>query len=219
MLDRIVLGAEDMRRALSRMAHEIVERNGGVERLVLVGLCTRGVPLAWRIQRTIASFEATDVPCGQLDIALYRDDLFSGRVLELHETALPTDITDTNVVLVDDVLYTGRTIRAALDAVMDHGRPRSIELAVLIDRGHRELPIRANFVGKNIPTSREELVEVRVVEIDGRDEVIVRPAEDGALTLPDVPQRIGEGTRNRVGSGRAQAQPDLADLARKERGL
>jgi pyrimidine operon attenuation protein/uracil phosphoribosyltransferase len=174
MQDKVVLTADDMRRALSRMAHEIVEHNGGVDGLVLVGLCTRGVPLAWRIQRTIASFEAADVPCGQLDITLYRDDLFSGRVLELHETALPADITSANVVLVDDVLYTGRTIRAALDAVMDHGRPRSIELAVLIDRGHRELPIRANFVGKNIPTSREELVEVRVAEIDGSDEVIVR---------------------------------------------
>ena len=178
MLDRTVLAAEDMRRALSRMAHEIVEHNGGVDGLVLIGLCTRGVPLAWRIQRTIASFEGPEIPCGQLDITLYRDDLFTGRVLELHETALPTDITGANVVLVDDVLYTGRTIRAALDAVMDHGRPRSIELAVLIDRGHRELPIRANFVGKNIPTAREELVEVRVVEIDGSDEVLVRLGDE-----------------------------------------
>jgi pyrimidine operon attenuation protein/uracil phosphoribosyltransferase len=155
------------------MSHEIVEQNDGVAGLVLVGLRTRGVPLARRIQDAIATFETTPVPCGQLDITLYRDDLFEGRVLELHETELPTDITGANVVLVDDVLFTGRTIRAALDAVMDHGRPRSIELAVLVDRGHRELPIRANFVGKNVPTARSENVEVRVVEIDGRDEVVI----------------------------------------------
>ena len=173
MESRVVLNADDMRRALSRMAHEVVEHNGGVDGLVLVGLQTRGVPIARRIQQAIASFERATVPCGQLDITLYRDDLFTGRVLELQETALPTDITGANVVLVDDVLYTGRTIRAALDAVMDHGRPRSIELAVLIDRGHRELPIRANFVGKNVPTAYDESVEVHVNEIDGCDEVVI----------------------------------------------
>jgi pyrimidine operon attenuation protein/uracil phosphoribosyltransferase len=171
--NRVILNADEMRRALTRMAHEIVEQNGGVEGLVLVGLCTRGVPLAQRIQRAIGGFETSDVLCGQLDITLYRDDLFSGRALELRDTMLPTDITDANVVLVDDVLYTGRTIRAALDAVMDYGRPRCIELAVLVDRGHRELPIRANYVGKNVPTSRDEVVEVRVAEIDGRDEVVI----------------------------------------------
>lgn len=174
MADRVIVDADQMRRALTRMAHEMVERNAGVEGLLLVGLCTRGVPLSVRIQRAISQFETVEVPCGQLDTTLYRDDIFSGRPLELHESALPGDITDANLVLVDDVLFTGRTIRAALDAVMDYGRPRSIALAVLIDRGHRELPIRPDFVGKNVPTSRDEVVEVRVAEIDGRDEVVIR---------------------------------------------
>jgi pyrimidine operon attenuation protein/uracil phosphoribosyltransferase len=155
------------------MAHEIVEHNGGVGGLVLVGLQTRGVPLAHRLRQAVETFEHATVPCGELDITLHRDDLFTGRVLELQKTSLPTDITGASVVLVDDVLFTGRTIRAALDAVMDYGRPRSIELAVLVDRGHRELPIRANFVGKNVPTAYDESVEVRVVEIDGRDEVVI----------------------------------------------
>ncbi|MEA2640049.1 MAG: pyrimidine operon attenuation protein / uracil phosphoribosyltransferase [Chloroflexota bacterium] len=175
---RVILNADEMRRALLRMAHEIVEQNGGVAGLVLVGLRTRGVPLADRIHDAILGFEGADVPCGQLDITLYRDDLFTGRILELQETALPTDVTDANVVLVDDVLYTGRTIRAALDAVIDLGRPRSIELAVLIDRGHRELPIRANYVGKNVPTSNDEEVFVRMVEIDGVDEVVIARSAD-----------------------------------------
>jgi pyrimidine operon attenuation protein / uracil phosphoribosyltransferase len=178
MSDHVILDAEQMRRAISRMAHEIVERNSGTRGLVLVGLCTRGVPLAERIRQAIASIEGVYVPCGQLDVTLYRDDLFSGRVLEIHETVLPTNITDANIVLVDDVLYTGRTIRAAMDAVMDYGRARSIELAVLVDRGHRELPIRADYVGKNVPTSGHEVVEVRVAETDGCDEVVIRRAED-----------------------------------------
>jgi pyrimidine operon attenuation protein/uracil phosphoribosyltransferase len=179
-LGRVILNADEMRRALTRMAHEIVEQNGGVDGLVLVGLTTRGAPLARRIQQSIAAFEGAQVPCGYLDITLYRDDLFSGRSKEIHGTSIPTDITATNVVLVDDVLYTGRTIRAALDAVMDYGRPRSIEAAVLVDRGHRELPIRADFVGKNLPTSRDEDVEVRVVEVDGRDEVVIRRRSDAS---------------------------------------
>ncbi len=173
MTARVILNADEMRRALARMAHEIVEQNGGGEALILVGLRTRGVPLAHRIQRAIASFEHVDVPCGELDVTLYRDDLLSGQVRALQESSLPTDITDMKVVLVDDVLYTGRTIRAALDAVMDYGRPRAIELAVLVDRGHRELPLRANYVGKNVPTSRDEAVSVRVREIDGVDEVVL----------------------------------------------
>jgi len=173
---KVILNAEEMRRAITRMAHEIVEQNAGPERLVVVGLCTRGVPIAQRITLAISAFEGTEVPCGQLDITLYRDDLFTGRPLELHETALPFDVNDAKVVIVDDVLYTGRTIRAALDAVMDFGRPRSIELAVLIDRGHRELPIRANYVGKNVPTARTEKVEVRISEIDGADEVVIAQA-------------------------------------------
>jgi pyrimidine operon attenuation protein/uracil phosphoribosyltransferase len=177
---RVILNADEMRRALARMAHEIIEQNGGVEGLVLVGLRTRGVPLAHRIQQSIASFERAEIPCGELDITLYRDDLQSGRMVQLQESSLPTDVTDTKVVLIDDVLYTGRTIRAALDAVMDYGRPRAIELAVLVDRGHRELPVRANYVGKNVPTSQDESVSVCLLEIDGRDEVvIVRGEEEG----------------------------------------
>ena len=173
MNGRVIMSADDMRRALTRMSHEIIEQNGGVEGLVLVGLRTRGVPLAIRIQQSIADFEQFSVPCGQLDITLYRDDLFRGQVVELHETLLPANVSGAHVVVVDDVLYTGRTIRAALDALMDFGRPRSISLAVLVDRGHRELPIRADFVGKNIPTSEEETVQVRFIETDGNEEVVV----------------------------------------------
>ena len=186
MPGKVLLNAEEMRRALVRMAHEIVEQNGGVDDLVLVGLATRGAPLAQRIQDAIKRFELADVPCGQLDVTLYRDDLFTGRPHPLHETALPADVTAANIVLVDDVLYTGRTIRAALDALMDYGRPRSIKLAVLVDRGHRELPIRADFVGKNVPTSNEEKVEVHVAEVDGRDEVVltrIDGRQDAAVRL------------------------------------
>lgn len=182
---RVLFNAEEMRRALVRMAHEIVEQNGGVEDLVLVGLATRGAPLAQRIQAAIKKFELADVPCGQLDVTLYRDDLFSGgRPHPLHETALPSDVSGANVVLVDDVLFTGRTIRAALDALMDYGRPRSIKLAVLVDRGHRELPIRADFVGKNVPTSNEEKVEVHIAEVDGEDEVVITRAMGDGHDLP-----------------------------------
>ena len=173
MSTRVILNADEMRRALNRMAHEIVEQNGGVERLILLGLRSRGVPLAHRIREAIERFEQAQVPCGELDITLYRDDLLSGGVRPVQESFLPTDVTDMTVVLVDDVLYTGRTIRAALDAVMDYGRPRAIELAVLVDRGHRELPIRANYVGKNVPSSRDEQVSVRVKEIDDEDEVVI----------------------------------------------
>ena len=178
MAGRVILTADEMRRAISRMAHEIVEQNGGAGGLAIVGLCTRGVPIAQRIQQAIESFEGADVPCGQLDVTLYRDDLFDGRILELHETSLPFDVNDAKVVVVDDVLFTGRTIRAAMDAVMDFGRPRAIELAVLIDRGHRELPIRANYVGKNVPTSNDEEVDVRLAETDGLDEVVIMRASE-----------------------------------------
>lgn len=184
MPTKVLLNADEMRRALVRMAHEIVEQNGGVEDLVLVGLATRGAPLAQRIQAAIKQFEVADVLCGQLDVTLYRDDLFTGRPRALHETALPSDVTGANVVLVDDVLYTGRTIRAALDALMDYGRARSIKLAVLVDRGHRELPIRADFVGKNLPTSSEEKVEVHIAEVDGRDEVVITRLSDDKQELP-----------------------------------
>jgi pyrimidine operon attenuation protein / uracil phosphoribosyltransferase len=175
--ERSLSSADDIRRMLSRMAHEIVERNGGASDLVLMGIRTRGVPLAYRLGRVIDTLESTEVPVGELDVTLYRDDLFERKAHEIRRTAFPpVDITKAHVVLVDDVLFTGRTIRSALDAVMDYGRPLSVGLAVLVDRGHRELPIRPDYVGKNVPTARDEEVMVRVAEIDGRDEILLRRA-------------------------------------------
>jgi pyrimidine operon attenuation protein/uracil phosphoribosyltransferase len=170
-----IMDAEQMKRALVRIAHEIVERNGGPGSLVIVGIQRRGVQLAERVADAISSFENVQVPVGTLDITLYRDDLTTlGPQPRVGETSIPVDIRDLNVVLVDDVLYTGRTVRAALDELMmDFGRARSIQLAVLIDRGHRELPIRADYVGKNVPTSRREIIKVQVQEIDGVDRVLV----------------------------------------------
>ncbi len=167
-----LLNAEEMRRALQRIAHEIVEANKGVEGLALVGIHTRGIPLAERIARYIREFEGKEVPVGMLDITLYRDDLSEiGIRPQVRQTRIPFDLTGKAVVLVDDVLYTGRTARAALDALMDLGRPKRIYLAVLIDRGHRELPIRADFVGKNVPTAKNEVVKVKLAEVDGEDRV------------------------------------------------
>lgn len=169
-----ILTADDMRRALVRIAHEIDERNGGLQNVILVGIPRRGVPLADRIAAAIADFEGVRVPVGRLDITLYRDDLrLRGPQAHIGKTNIQPDITDKVVVLIDDVLYTGRTIRAALDAIADLGRPARIQLAVLIDRGHRELPIRADFVGKNVPTARTEQVEVHLREVDGIDEVLI----------------------------------------------
>jgi pyrimidine operon attenuation protein/uracil phosphoribosyltransferase len=168
-----VLDAADMRRALTRVAHEIVERNKGTDDLVLVGIRTRGAPLADRLAATIASFEGADVPSGALDVSLYRDDVALRGPRGLEATTVPGDLDGRVVVLVDDVLYTGRTIRAAFDAVLDIGRPRAIRLAVLVDRGHRELPIRADFVGKNLPTAAHEIVRVLLEEIDGEDAVLI----------------------------------------------
>ena len=165
------MSADDMRRALIRMAHEVVERNQGAERLALVGVLRRGVPLAQRIARAIAEFEPVSTPVGALDINLYRDDLTSRPQPLVRPTTLPFTPDGQRVVLVDDVLFTGRSVRAAMDALMDHGRPESIQLAVLVDRGHRELPVRADYVGKNVPTSLDEIVEVHVDEIDGDDYV------------------------------------------------
>lgn len=164
--------AQEMDRSLRRMAHEIVERNKGLDGVVLVGIQRRGVPLAERIGTLLEKFEGVLPPQGKLDITLYRDDL-SLRYPQplLRGTDVPFDLSGHRVVLVDDVLYTGRTVRAALDALMDLGRPSSVQLAVLVDRGHRELPIHADYVGKNLPTSQAEVVEVRVTEIDGTDEV------------------------------------------------
>ncbi len=172
--EKQIMSADDIRRALVRIAHEIDERNGGLRDVVLVGVRSRGVPLAERLAAAIADFDGMRVPIGQLDITLYRDDLKSrGIAARVRKTDIPFDVTEKTVVLVDDVLFTGRTARAALDAIADLGRPARIQLAVLIDRGHRELPIRADFVGKNVPTARAERVLVRLRETDGKDEVVI----------------------------------------------
>jgi len=163
-----------MRRAITRIAHEIIERNKGVKDLVIVGIRRRGGPLAERLALKIGEIEEVDIPVGILDITLYRDDLTAlGPQPRVHRTEVKFDINGKTVVLVDDVLYTGRTVRAAMDALMDLGRSRCIQLAVLVDRGHRELPIKADFVGKNVPTSSQETISVRVEEIDGIDEVVI----------------------------------------------
>ena len=167
-----------MRRAIVRISHEIIEKNKGVENVVLVGIRTRGVPIAERIANTIERIENAKVPVGMLDITLYRDDLSTLAYNPIvHGTEIDLDLTGKVVILVDDVLYTGRTIRAALDAIIDMGRPRAIQLAVLIDRGHRELPIRADFAGKNVPTSHKEAVNVSLAEEDGIDEVAIGDME------------------------------------------
>jgi pyrimidine operon attenuation protein/uracil phosphoribosyltransferase len=168
-----LLGADDIRRAVARLAHEVVERNEGVQSLVLVGLRTRGIPLARRVQQRILEFEGAEVPLGELDITLYRDDVHQRAPRSLSPTQIPVDISNKTVILVDDVLFTGRTIRAALDALIDLGRPRAIQLLCLVDRGHRELPIRPDYVGKNVPTSRHEKIAVRLEEVDGVDEVVL----------------------------------------------
>jgi pyrimidine operon attenuation protein/uracil phosphoribosyltransferase len=204
---KLLLSATDISRALARVAHEILERNHGADTLVLVGVRTRGLPLAQRLKRAIDVYENLSVPVGPLDVAAYRDDVAASSCLhhtgatasahavsslagggtsataadapEASSNSLPFSIADRDVVLVDDVLYTGRTIRAAMDALMDLGRPRSIQLAVLVDRGHRELPIRPDYVGKNIPSARNELVRVCLTETDGMDAVsIVSPEAD-----------------------------------------
>ena len=174
MTDRQVLNADEIRRALLRVAHEIVERHGGTDDLVLVGTRTRGVPLARRLAGLIEQNEGVSLPVGSLDITYYRDDLTRlAHAPIVKRSDLGFDVTGLTIVLVDDVLYTGRTVRAALDALTDHGRPDAVRLAVLVDRGHRELPIRPDFVGKNLPTSRDELVSVHLVETDGTDEVLI----------------------------------------------
>lgn len=179
MAEKVILTAGDVRRTLARIAHEIIERNIVLEDLILVGIHTRGVPLAKRLAASIAAFEGTKVPIGALDISLYRDDLSTMNSKPVvHSTDITTAVTNRSVVLVDDVLYTGRSIRAAMDAIVDLGRPRSIQLAVLIDRGHRELPIRPDYVGKNVPSSRHEEIQVRLVETDGIDEVVIVIPED-----------------------------------------
>ena len=172
----VVMDAERMSRTLTRIAHEVVERNKGIESLALVGIRTRGVPIARRVARTLREITGSDVPTGALDITLYRDDLMRNAVGPqplIRKTEIPFSIDDRKILLVDDVLYTGRTIRAALDALIDFGRPRAIQLICLVDRGHRELPIKADYVGKNLPTSSKQSVQVRLQEIDGVDEVLI----------------------------------------------
>jgi pyrimidine operon attenuation protein/uracil phosphoribosyltransferase len=170
----VALDADRMGRTLTRIAHEILERNRGVEELALVGIRTRGVPLARRLARAIQEINGHEIPTGALDITLYRDDLMRtavGAQPVIRKTEIPFSIDDKRILLVDDVLYTGRTIRAALDALIEFGRPRVIQLVVLVDRGHRELPIKADYVGKNLPTSQSQSVQVHLIEVDGRDEV------------------------------------------------
>ena len=169
-LSRTILEPDEIRRALTRVAHEVLERNGGADGLVLIGLHTRGVPLARRLASLIKQFERSSTPVGELDIGFYRDDISLAR-RPMKPTDIPVSIEGRVVVLVDDVLFTGRTIRAAMDALNDFGRPKEIHLAVLVDRGHRQLPIRPDYVGKNVPTSLDEDVQVMLSEIDGADEV------------------------------------------------
>ncbi len=175
----LIMDEVGMKRALTRIAHEIIERNKGVDDLAVVGIRRRGGPLAQRLAARIGEIEGVKIPVGILDITLYRDDLTTlASQPQVHRTEVDFDISHKNIVLVDDVLYTGRTIRAAMDALIDLGRPRRIQLAVLIDRGHRELPIKADFIGKNVPTSRQEVVSVYVDEIDGKDGVVIQEIVD-----------------------------------------
>ncbi|MBI2856087.1 MAG: bifunctional pyr operon transcriptional regulator/uracil phosphoribosyltransferase PyrR [Chloroflexi bacterium] len=184
MPEKQLMSQDDIRRAITRIAHEILERNRGAQGLVLVGMHTRGVPLAHRLAQRIRQIEGVDVPVGALDIRLYRDDLQERSNPPACTTDIPVSIRDTKVVLVDDVLFTGRSARAAMDALMDLGRPHFVQLAVLVDRGHRELPITAGYVGKNVPTSRDERIEVRLTEVDGVDAVVLQ-------NVPEVPSFVG----------------------------
>ena len=200
--ERQILSQEDVRRALNRVAHEILERNRGAEDLVIVGIYTRGVPLANRLADNIAKFEGSAAPVAALDINLYRDDLQERDRPVVRPTDISVDIHGKIVVLVDDVLYTGRTIRAALDALSDFGRPKEVQLAILLDRGHRELPIRPDYVGQNIPTSEDEQVKVRLVESDGVDGVAI--TKRGAAKLMTAPRAIEAQEPTQA--------PELADL-------
>lgn len=178
----VVMSADQVARSITRIAHEIVERHHTMDDLVIIGIRTRGVPIARRLAGTLAEITGSSVPTGVLDITLYRDDLMRhpvGPQPVLRRTEIDFSIDDRRVLLVDDVLYTGRTIRAALDALIDFGRPRAIELVVLVDRGHRELPIKADYVGKNLPTSLQESVRVRLAEVEDCDEVVIEDASDG----------------------------------------
>ena len=178
MADRQIMNAQDIRRALARVAHEILERNRGAEDLIVVGIHTRGVHLAQRLASNLTEFEGSEVPVADLDINLYRDDVKARMSPRIRPTRIPVDIQGKKVVLVDDVLFTGRTVRAAMDALNDFGRPQQSQLAILLDRGHRELPIRADYVGQNVPTAPDEVVRVRLVETDWIDEVAIVRVEE-----------------------------------------
>ena len=180
MYSKILMSKEQMRRALIRISHEILEKNQGVDDMMLVGVHTRGVPIAKRVQTIIQGFEGKNVPVGALDFRFYRDDLKDTQSIGESQTLIQFDITDKNILLVDDVLFTGRSIRAAMEALIDIGRPKSIQLAVLVDRGHRQLPLRADYVGKNIPTSLKERVDVLLSEIDGDDSVVLKESDIGS---------------------------------------
>ena len=174
MSKRTVLSSDDIRRAITRISHEILEQNRGVEGLLLLGIPTRGVQLANRIAKVIKDYSSSDISVGSLDVTMYRDDLSDQPTRVVGTTSIPTSgVSGKAVVLVDDVLFSGRTIRSALDALNDHGRPAAVRLAVLVDRGHRQLPIRADYVGKNLPTALTERISVRLQEIDGSDEVVI----------------------------------------------
>jgi pyrimidine operon attenuation protein/uracil phosphoribosyltransferase len=174
MSEKVILVGDEIRRTLTRIAHEIIERNRSLENIVLVGMYTRGVPLAHRLADNIEAFDGTKTPVGALDIRPYRDDL-PAEILKnvIPRTEIPVGVVGKSVILVDDVLYTGRSIRAAMDAIIDLGRPQSIQLVIFIDRGHRELPIRADYVGKSVPSARDEEIAVRLKETDGVDEVVI----------------------------------------------
>ncbi len=183
MPEKILMTAEDIRRTLARIAHEIIERNKTTEHLLLVGVRTRGVPIAKRLAENIEQYENSKLTVGALDFSSYRDDLDPSEARKtIQRTDIPSDINGKSVVLVDDVIFTGRSVRAAMDALIDLGRPNSIQLAVLIDRGHREMPIRPDYVGKNIPSARHEDIQVRLTETDGRDEVALVSATDDRET-------------------------------------
>src|SRR5215212_5656207 len=187
------MSADEIRRAVIRISHEIVEKQAGTSGLVLVGIQRRGVPIAHRLAAAIAEHEGAEIPVGALDIEFYRDDARLGHSPRVKGTDVGFDIEGTTVVLVDDVLYTGRTVRAAMDALREFGRPRAVRLAVLVDRGHRQLPIRADLVRKNVPTSREEVVRVRVREVDGEDAVDIEQAATAVGAAVGVGDPIGSG--------------------------
>jgi pyrimidine operon attenuation protein/uracil phosphoribosyltransferase len=196
MPNKIVMTSEDIRRTLARISHEIIERNKSTDHLILVGMHTRGVPLAKRLAANIESYEKSKLPVGALDFSLYRDDLNPSEAKSaVQRTDIPSDINSKSVVLVDDVLYTGRSIRAAMDALIDLGRPRSIQLAVLVDRGHREMPIRADYIGKNIPSARHEDIKVHLVETDGIDDVaIISPPNRSTTAQPEKLESLSKRT-------------------------